>query len=68
MPIVEDFHLVLRQGAVVGYSVLDIETRLAKTARAVLARKDIVGPAFAIHVTLSGDVKYIAWRGPSRGM
>lgn len=62
MPIIEDSHLVLRQDAVVGYSVPDVETRLAKTPRTVLARKYIVGSTFAIHVSLSCDVKYIAYK------
>lgn len=67
MPVVEDFHLVLGQGAVVGYGVLEFETRLAETHRAVLARKDVVRSAFAIDVALSGDVKYIAWKASVRG-
>jgi len=60
VPIVEDFHLVLGEGAIVGYGVLELEARQAKTPGAVLARKDVVRPAFAVHVPLSRDVKDVA--------
>ena len=60
VPVVEDFHLVLGEGAIVGHGILGLETRHAETLGPILARKDIVRAAFAIHVLLSCDVKYIA--------
>ena len=58
MPIVEHFPFVLGEGAIIRYSVLGFETRHAKPPGPVLARKDAIRPAGAIHVAFSGDVKY----------
>ena len=65
VPVVEHFLLVVGEGAIIGHGILGVQTRHAETLGAVLARKDIVRSAFAIHVALSRDVKYVAcasWR------
>ena len=63
VPIVEDFDLVFRQGAIVGHGVLEFQTRFSETPGTILARKNIIRAAFPIHVAFSGDVKYITCKG-----
>lgn len=59
MPVVEDFELVWREGAIIGHGILGCQTRLSETPGTIFACEYIVRAASAIHVAFSGDVKYI---------
>lgn len=60
IPIVENLAFVLGQFTVIRYGVLGVETRHAESLGAILAGKDVVRAAFAIHVAFAGDVEYVA--------